>query len=369
MRQSLKHQLMILTLSFFVLAQFACKKEDEAQSASTSSTVQVDPSTFGVKVSPPAGTSMVLHLDGDWTQTCEVPSGSTSKNLYCILEANELDLYALGSSLVYNFPSTTCDFGRFYPYFYYQFLPGTGASLITQTTVDGGTPSFTSSGESAGVTTYFSGSTPACSVDYTSVDGPNCCEGSYNMNLVTVDTVAGTTTTTQTSGKWNGLSANCLTGPGVDSQNKNKNGYPLSTLFYLNNKAVSGTYPLTAPADKGFATNVYLANYFVGDATYSLASAPTPFRGPNTSVYRAAQPWYEFQCLDHNDEIIHRISILIRSWSKQSEFISHGSSTVAGPEGIPFDFSDYFDRAGWPGTGSTPGVDTGWGNTYPQFSN
>lgn len=380
MKQSPQIWQKILPLLFLLLAQVACQKDEEVQTASSGTTDNGTDTNFGdgnttepvnlaVQVVKPAGSTMILHPASDWTAPCQISLDAPSTDLYCFLEANEFDLYMLGAKLTYQIPSSICSYGRFIPYHYYQFPPGTGATSVTVTSTDGGAPVLLSSGASAGVTTTLFGMVPQCSVDYSPLGGPNCCEGTYNLLTVYVDTVTPLTTSTQTQGKWGGKASNCLTGPAVDSQAKDKDGYPLASVYYLYGKNLSKSYTLTAPNDKGFVTNVYLANYFSGDATYSLASAPLPMRGPNTTAYRAGQPLYELQCLDHNEDLVHRINILVRSWSKQSEFLAHGDPTAAGPQGIPFNFSDYFDRAGWPGTGTTPGYNTGWGNTYPRFSN
>jgi len=379
--------LTLVFLASFMLTLFAsCKTPDAVQPVGvpapappplgTGNGYTFAPSDFFVNVVPISGMTQVTHLDGNWSLPCKIQQGSIYQDINCLVEASELDLYAKGLTFSYNFPANMCAYSYFVPYYYYQYLPGLGPTNVTILEQPGLSPVTGPAGAKGpdGVTTMsFSGQngeTPTCSADYSANggSGPNCCSGTYTITKTVVPqpqpSVVASPTVTVSTGNWGGQPSNCLAGPAVTSQTKDLTGYPTATLTYLNGKNLNANYPVVSPLSKSYFSNLYIANYFTPGPNYDLSStgAPVAYFPPYTGA-RAAQPVYEFRCLDHSAEIINRVNVLVRSWSTDSEFASQGNSSLSLPEGIPFNFHDFYNFLTW--VGVTPNLLV----AYPGFRN
>jgi hypothetical protein len=357
-----------------------------------SSSFTFQPTDFYVDVVAPPNTKMYLHQNGDWTKSCSASQSTPNQDLVCILEIEEADLYDLGITFSYNVPSTSCSFLEFYPYYYYQFQAGQAPTAVNETTASGTVTGIANVGGDAGgvcggsQSCLNSAGTLTCAWDYSGFipAGPNCCEGVYTLSVH--DTVAATTTVTQNS--WPGKIANCLAGPATKSQPKDGvTSFPIPLLTFTDGQTLNSTYTVGAPIAQTYrSSNVYAANYWAGPYTVTEAnpippSIPLPLwpnnpnwvGGGNTTHASAAQPWYQWSCLDDAGDYVNRLRVLVRSWSTQSQFNLQGTPDFAGPQGVPF--SDH-DVLRWPTWNlvvdpSPPynGGNEGFGNTYPGFAN
>jgi hypothetical protein len=302
---------------------------------------------------------MILHQDGNYTQPCTATSGG---NMVCILDADELDLYAQGTSLSYTVPAGMCPYVNVTPYFYYKLQPGKGPSEVT-VTVDETTGAVTESDSGDGVPSTTTAttqkvtvatpytSTPTCTADYTLAGGPNCCYGTYNLTVVEDGT------SSSTSESWGGNPNNCLSGPAMDSQTlvagaagDLANGYPKSSLYTLDGGALNGKYVIKSPLSKTFVTNAYIANFWQSGTTgdYPLTSdgvgtaSPNAMQGPllpagtsnpgcEAGQFCSGNPWYEFDCWDQAQDNIARIRVLIRSWTSNTQFESFVANQTNSP--------------------------------------
>jgi hypothetical protein len=387
---------------------------------------------FCVNVVPPAGTTMILHQDGNFSQPCSAQAGT---DMACILEADELDLYAQGMSLNYNVPTGMCSYMRMQPYFYYQYQPGIGPTQVTITTPPSGTPVETDSNDgiptssnanqTKTIVSGYTSTTATCSADYTSSGGPNCCGGSYSLTLTTPATSPSTSpVTTVSTQSWGGNPNNCLVGPGVDSQihetgspGDPRIGYPEASLFTLDGVALNKNYVVQSPLTKGYVTNAYIANFWQSGTTgyYPLLTtgpttgAPNAIQGPNViagSIESGCQdgpfctgnPWYEFVCEDPASDYVARIRVMVRSWTSDVNFRSfianqtnlpaNGTYNLYGNEPAPFSEQPIEDLETWVtpdsallGAGTAGAVNStcynsgiplqkcGFGSMYPGLGN
>ena len=152
---------------------------------------------------------------------------------------------------------------------------------------------------------------------------------------------------------------------------KNSHGYPIADLQYVGGIGVNGIYKIDSPASKNMSSNIYVANYFDIDSAknYRLnstsnatglvtADLPPAFAlkankflgstGGTTSFgsgtgagatalaipgsspalhaiglslgVNTGNPYYEYNCLDRDRELIARIRVLVRSWDTKSQF-------------------------------------------------
>ena len=384
-------------------------------------------SAFYVGVLPPPGVTMVTHAEtvttagpvitqAGWSTQCTATgtlgTSSTFQDVICIVEAEELDLYMQGYTLQVNVPAGMCSYFEYNPYYYYQFEPANGPTTVSLTV---GTPSpdatFTHSGGSGNgaATISYDGTALHCSANYSDpilypgVGGPNCCEGSYTLNTTTTGATPPTVTSTAT---WGGQKSNCLVGPAMSSQPKDKAGYPEPMVYALNATSHTGTYVIASPVSQQLASNLAVSNYFLptaasvavgtaATATYGITQTSMAIQGP-TGVAKPTNPYYEFGCLDAAADYIARIRVLVRAWSGDSAFaaavsagVYGGNAQNASTEPSPFGSQPMLDRRTWPNPGgngygapmigvqefipfaSIP-VDAGHGpggGSYPQLGN
>jgi hypothetical protein len=369
---------------------------------------------------------MVLHQDGNYTQACDVTSG---QDMTCILDADELDLFAQGLTLNYNVPAGMCSYMEMQPYFYYQYQPGIGPSkvfinitsatgVVTETDSNDGFPA--ASGASTTKTTVQTpySATPTCTADYTGVGGPNCCFGKYTLSVTTDNASASVS-----DQDWGGSPSNCLAGPGKDSQipNPGQNGdittgYPERTLFTLDGISLNSNYIVNSPLAKNFSSNAYVSNFWQSGipGDYPLTNdgvatgSPNAMQGPGLTAgifssgcygtLCSGNPWYEFDCLDPAKDLVARIRVLVRSWTYDANFksfVANQTSTPAngtynyyGSELPPFADQPIEDIETWvtPFSGTlgagttgavnakcynsgTPTQDCGFGSMFPGLGN
>ncbi|MGE3758026.1 MAG: hypothetical protein AB7H97_09725, partial [Pseudobdellovibrionaceae bacterium] len=148
--------------------------------------------------------------DPKWEKKCEIDLDATSaadRNLNCLVEVHEADLYFLGVSLEFNVPkSYKCHNLALRPYFFERYNIGTGPTTFTENRDADGIP-ISVTGTDVALATD---GTARCAYDYTLSKGPNCCLGDY---VKTINT-AGSGATTE-RGSWGGDIKSCLSGPGA----------------------------------------------------------------------------------------------------------------------------------------------------------
>lgn len=240
----------------------------------------------------------------DWNQKCEVLPTATGadKDIKCVIEAHELDLYFFGIGIRVNVPPSMCSFlVQRRPYFY-KYLPGTGNA----TAVDNTNGTATNSGVAAGANTL------SCQYDYSASKGPNCCEGTYTKIVYSSTNVA-TSTPNQS---WGGKAANCLAGPAIDLSPKAENGYPLGVLSFVEGVGFNEGYFVIAPITKNLLTNISAANYF--KASEHTSGVPMPMRSTTTG-FPATIAYHEFDCLDRAREKLASIKVMVREWNTVAE--------------------------------------------------
>jgi hypothetical protein len=323
-----------LSMAFILaMTQGACKRDTEeagVTSGGSGAARGVDDTTeMSFSLGGPS-LPFYIHNASDttnWTTTCAIKSNASTKDISCLVEGHELDLVFFGNTLVYNVPPNMCYYANFMPYAYYFNEPGTGPTTLAydidskgkkglDTNNDGTIDTLASAG---GYTTNNAaavkvvGGFPTCKYSYASDDpaGPNCCEGAYDLSVRSWSGTAYETTDSHL--KWGGSWANCLTGPAMDSQTKDRRGFPMSNLIYLNGNALNKEYSTLKTSEKERVSALHTSNYY--DPADHGGGFPTA----------AWWPYYELLCLDRAKEVKARIRLMIREWNLMSELDKKGS--------------------------------------------
>jgi hypothetical protein len=305
---------------------------------------------------------------------CTVPDGTqanapgadpTKFDINCIVEMEELDMYFNGITLQYNVPSDMCTYFRYQTPYFFKFAPGYGPPTA-KSSVD-------ANGNITDIANTIDG-VPYCPFDYSSssgggTTGPNCCFGTYTLVQVTT---SGTTFSPNTP--WGGSYADCLDGPAMDTQTKTTLGFPEPSLAYVSGSGVNSTYVVASPISKTYSGNVFTANYFdhtgATPNAFNPANGNTPptagVLGPYTGFQIPVQTesYFNFECLDRDDEIQARIRLSIRSWDKAglSNILgtqpggppsSYGPTTGTAPYFYPDPYHDYSIWYDFPNTPSS----------------
>jgi len=369
MTSGTRSSLIDLALAFLLTAGFIVFGGCPAQISNNPATngVTLSSNDFYVTVSASPGVTMYAHAaNGDWNQTpCRISAGTTGRDLRCVIEAQEEDLFFQGVTITYNFPGNMCSYVSRKDFDFYQYKPGPGPSVLYMTTgnttsasMDGIVTGFGSTSGNSGVGSInpvttaggvrataptVGASPPSCSTDYSGGGGPNCCSGNYQLNTTAYTHPSPppsapplyNTATTTINGSWGGADVNCLAGPAIDAPDKklDRNDYPSFIKAFSGSQPLSGKLTIASPFSKNFSTNLYLANYFY-DVDNATNLNPTTYPSP-LAIYTPGMiapnsfPYYEFRCIDAADDNINRIRVFVRSWSKNSNFSNLANSTNA----------------------------------------
>jgi hypothetical protein len=261
-------------------------------------------------------------VSDNFSSLCEVNPSDSTKDIQCLIEGEELDLYFQGMALNYNVPSSMCSYVTVSMPFYFNNIAGIGPVSVT----DNFAGSIAHSGVSAGSTNE------TCVYKYTDIDGnetQNCCVGNYN--LTTWSTTAsgpGFDSAVSVAKKWGGKVGNCLMGPAkkVKEMPQSNNGIPLTQIFYVEGIGIRSSYAVPSPISLEFASNVFISNYFLAaDHVGGVPLAYTPV--PDFPTFFPNQK-YVFSCLDRAHDPIARITLSVREWNEESQFL-------IGPTGNP----------------------------------
>jgi hypothetical protein len=378
----------------FALALGACAKKSSSGSSDGSSTdgggsAPLDPipaaNYFYVHGIPESNIESYTHIkDQAWDSKCKIDLDAATdaeRDIMCVVEMKEADIYFTDLTLQYNIPEhPRCRYITVMPYFFFRYEPGEGPGVVNWTEDANGTKtSLTFSGGGTGSTVSFGeDGAVRCGYDYTANEGPNCCVGSYTVNILHSDTSSTSTETRQ----WGGDLASCLGGPAVDLQPKDSKQWPIPITYRLVASAASAVesafavrdvapdsairFGVTATAsptpapdpDDGnaykkdmtikspnkwlFGNNVYTANYY--EDTTAL---PKAVKFPAESRF-SGNAFYDYKCIDEAAEVYAHIRVMVRDWNTKSEFIKTSNSADANVSGgEPYFDDDYNDRWDW----------------------
>ena len=281
-------------------------------------------STAGFYAVPviPTGINYYFHEQSSLTASCLVNTNESvlaKKDIYCILDMPELDLYDNQIGFNFNAPNDMCAYTEIVPYVFYAYPAGVHTGYSNETvnsatgavTIDPAHDPLNASGQ------------PLCPYDYTSIQGPNCCEGTWSMDVTTTATASTPATTMHTTGSYSGKIAACLVGPGMNAPMKlDVNGFPESTIFRQLTTGQNFEFDIQSPISQQQGSNLYIANYF-NPTSYGASQStfpPETYGGTVPPPIYNKRAYYEYRCLDPADEIQARIRILIRSWDTVANF-------------------------------------------------
>jgi hypothetical protein len=361
----------IIVLTGLVLAISGCKKAGEEELSGSSPSGSDSGNTpvgivdneagFYVKVIPNSRYAYKVHAAGTTSTPCTANSTPGTNDIGCMVEAMELDLVFNGATLQYNVPSSMCSYLIFTPYYYFYKESSPGPVAVHYRIPQSGAGTIVSQVDGSGnptTTAYSSGTSIGCVYDYTTVEGPNCCTGSYTLTKDT-ETDPGVWETEVSIVPWGGKAANCLAGPAMDTQPKSKSGYPKSDIIYVEGTGLNKSYEIKSPLDVNRGIH-YVANYFNTADHADVGGLPVAMQAPGsvgTSIVPAVagtSPYYEFLCVDRAFEVISRIQVSIQEWNTKAQFDLFGSGGDAdlvpgtgvetGFPGLPINFyNDFWD--------------------------
>ncbi len=267
------------------------------------------------------GTGSILD---DFNSKCEVNSTDSVKDIECIIEGEELDLFYQGLTLNYNAPASMCSYVQVQMPFYFNKKPGKGPTAVT----DNSNGTAVNGGVAAGATNE------TCNFKYKDVNGndkENCCIGDYTLTTWSrTASGVGFDSSVVTTKKWGGSIASCLSGPAIAVMPKDKNGFPKSEMYYVEGTGILSSYKIPSPMGLGLYSNIFIANYFnPADHVGGLPTALTPVSDFPTF---SPTPKYVFNCLDRAYDPIARITLSVRDWNERSQLVlgAVGSSDTTG---------------------------------------
>lgn len=347
----------------------ACAKDDEGSSDSASTD---DDDEEEVVLPPPSDSLMyveakrsntlefITHLSSDWNKRCTIDLSASlaERDINCVVEAKELDLYMNDLKMLYNVPQhERCTYLEIRPYWFWDREPGTGATAFAIRTLTTGDIVLTNDG--GGLVRIVDGS-PSCVYDHSSNKGSNCCTGEYTMTNV-VDLEGGGTETQVSQGDWGGTAGACAVGPALqisgvagdqamprytivplkpltgtpeDETGDGSTGtegspkilWPVPqagpvTISSIITKAVAratGEIVISSPFSQDHGSNLYVANFVENPASLPAALSKAMFG-------RQPQLYYDFRCVNDAKEVYARIRLQVREWNLVSEFEKQGA--------------------------------------------
>ncbi len=345
----------VVIFVFVFLGLASCKKNTDtaggtpAAAPFTSPGVVDNSNGMYVRLEDGVSYSYAVHESSSFTTSCTVTTSSTNKDILCYVEGKELDLFYNGASLVFNFPSNMCSYVNWYPYFYYDLQPGVGPTSVSYD-IDANNNKVNVVIAPVG-TASLVGSDIVCTYDYTKSGNPNCCEGNYNLTTRTWNaTTSSYSAAVTVASKWEGNGHDCLAGPGVVSQPKSKDRFPLAQIYYVEGQGLNFRYKIDSPISTATQKQVYVANYY--NLADNAGAKPAALTSPNTTYFGTPQDTFEVQCLDRAYEEQARIRVMIREWNLTSEYNlgATGNPDTTGNESAPwgaFPNNDFFDWKDW----------------------
>lgn len=297
----------------------------------------IAPGMFGITVPASVGYPSRTRVLGTSNQPCAIPLGEArtagpANAIECVIDMDELDLFAQGLAFDIATPPGGCDYVLYEPYLYASWPQGTGPLTVSYTVQPDGTFSDEVNSQNG---------VPTCKLDHskTTVGGPNCCEGSYTLTITSAMTGKSTTKVAN----WGGISPDCYDGAAflVADAKLDSAGFPVDTIYTVNREMQQIPIRHTRLSDKYPRITVPLAN-FVDDGRDGGAA-------PIALTLGRSRPRYTISCRDHADEVLGQITLNVREWNEKAELAKDGNPNTTGVEplsGSPIDdYSDWADLA------------------------
>jgi hypothetical protein len=307
-----------------------------------------DNAGFFLKVTSDTAHTLVVHRSSgnynvsttqpvdNFAQECRILNTATGadKDIVCIAEVEELDLYFSELNVQYHVPRDMCRYLRHNPYHFWENEPGTGVTAVEWRVNSNG--SIDNIQNSAG------GKPNPCIYDYTPSGGPNCCVGNYTKT-VHIQNSGGTYDTTTSLESWGGKASACLFGPATKTQQANGGGFPKPDIFYVEGSGLNKTYTIKPAIEQSFGevpalNNIWAANFY-NRADHPQAAPgvplgyninrPIPTRLAATYTGYLPSDTYDFSCLDAAEEVKFRIRLMIREWN-QNPIVEGGNPDIGG---------------------------------------
>lgn len=296
---------------------------------------------------------------GNFTTKCKVAAGASAadRDILCIAEIEELDLYFSEMVMQYHVPANMCSYVSFLPYSFYAFEPGTGPTTTSSQVLADGTK--------IDVTNSLDGEPYCADYDHekNGNGGKNCCVGDYTRTITTY-AADGSVSNSVSTGTWEGNPADCLSGPGASAAwaYKSGEGYPLSSIDFVEGTGVNKSFAVNAALNSAYngtvvTSNVWAANFYnPADHTGWAGGVPGGYDirrpagvlRPQTllSGYLPSDS-YVTTCYNRAEEVLARIRFMIRDWDENN--IVEGNSPDSVPGGTDPDFPDQplNDRFDW----------------------
>lgn len=303
-------------------------KEDD-QLEENLNTIQVGKSEafpsdeFGIAMSDDLDYPFRMRRLGTEDTPCATGDGD-DRDITCVLDLDELDLFLLEMSFEIHVPEDKCDFVLIAPYIFQNWSVGQGPADVTIEYERIGDDSDAGDAGDVVITEKNAvGGSPHCEFDHSDVGGPNCCIGEYNEMIVNHET--GDVQTRK--GEWGGQLSDCYDGAAFLRKGAEftSDGWPLDLFVYTHREAFITVIEFDAiTVSRGGNSNIYLANYYEAadhDDAMPLAVAAAP-----------ARPETQITCVDDAFEIIANIRLYLREWNEEAEFDIDGDPDTTGTE-------------------------------------
>lgn len=219
-------------------------------------------------------TSYAMHRLGKGNEIAECMmtqeqingSNQSAKDITCMLEGGELDIYQLGMNTQIFASKGLCKFTQIRPYGFWQWqykkTTPNNAKLIVSGECSGGTRTLTNT----------DGSSFRCQGDYASDegfgDGPNCDDGSYSEVNISysdlsdpADGTCDTATITVNDRTCGGKKFACFGGSQKEEFTTTQLGSGIRSTIYPSSDGIRVDYSVASPLNKGLISNRNIVNY------------------------------------------------------------------------------------------------------------
>lgn len=346
----------------------------------TGGTQDVAVDYFEVTVQDIPEVSFFVSIDGVRAKPCRYSStDSATIWMQCIVDVDELDAFNNEWTFINTAPGDLCRYRGFTSYYYANAYMNTPPAYVSY-------EKNPNSGVVANVIYYF-GAQPdpnnhnpgtngttrrappvsmpiiseadvKCPYDYSTRprdgNGKNCCKGQYQAMVFNALDFAAPGNFLDAK-DWGGNPKDCFHGPAMeDSLPKDQYGWPQYIITKVEGKGFKDSYVVASPNEKR-NSQVYLSNYFT-------ASKHTLGEPITTGGAYGGFPYYRYECLDQNHEIISRIDVMVREWNVKDQISvagGAGNPDILGFEPSPFgnvcknDFYDWDDMVPITSNGDT----------------
>jgi hypothetical protein len=317
----------------------------------TSTGVVDNSAGFKISIGPTTNYTYTIHegdgsITDDFSAPCMIDDSSVSTDIQCVVEAKELDLFYYGAEIRLNVPQNMCEYVTVLRPYYYNFIPGTGPSVVIDNRLGSADVTIASITAPAGTLKVGNDtkSSVYCDYNYSTTsnpdylqNAPNCCAGTYD--LFTVATSGEVTSTSNNA--WGGSYSKCLAGPAMQTDSFGKfssNGFPRALISSVAATGLNASYTVKSPLTQGLFTNIYAANYFNPADHGNSGGIPACMASLNGAP--ATNPYHEFRCFDRAGGQLARIRLMVRDWDLDSEYDLGASGN---PDTGLNSFSDLFD--------------------------